>query len=299
MNELVYAFSSSVTDVETMLLVESIRIFGGSLSDCPVWLFTVKNKEEIPEDIITKLEKLDVDIVTFDLEPEIAKFPFIGHVYAANKAEEMAINKSKFLVYLGTNIIFVQEPKLFLLKEGTNLGYRPVHHTLIGSIYNQPMDKFWRIIYEKTNVTENMLFPMQTHVDGNILRPYINSGYLVVRPERRFLREWWKSYQLHYNDPEFEEFYNKDDFYLTFIHQAILSGVFLSYLKREESRELPFEYNYPINLFHETSEDFKPKRLNQLVTIRYYLEKIKSMDDFKQIPFEEPLRSWLSERIHK
>ncbi len=298
MNELIYAFSSSVTDTETMLLVESIREFGESLSDRPIWLFTIKNREEIPEDILVKLGKLNVKIFTLELEPEIAKFPFIGHVYAAKKAEEMAINKSKFLVYLGTNIIVIQEPKLFLLEEGRNLGYRPVHHKLIGSKYDQPLDKFWRLIYEKTAVNEDMLFPMQTHVDGNILRPYINSGYLVVRPERGFLREWWRYYQLLYNDPEFEEFYNKDDLYLTFIHQAILSGVFLSYLKREEIKELPFEYNYPINLYHETSEDFKPKNLNQLVTIRYYLDKIKSLDDFKQIPFEEPLRSWLSKRIH-
>ena len=298
MEQLIYAFSSEVTNPETMLLVESIREFGGSLSNCPIWLFTMKNREEIPEDILVKLGKLSVEIFTLELEPEIAKFPFVGHVYAAKKAEEMAINKSKFLVYLGTNSIFVQEPKLFLLEEGRNLGYRPVHHILIGSKYDQPLDKFWRLIYEKTEVTEDMLFPMQTHVDGNIIRPYINSGYLVVRPERGFFREWWRYYQSNYNDAEFEEFYNKDDLYLTFIHQAILSGVFLSFLKREEIRELPFEYNYPINLYLEASENFKPKRLNQLVTIRYYLEKIKSLDDFKQIPFEEPLRSWLSKRIH-
>ena len=67
MEQLIYAFSSEVTNPETMLLVESIREFGGSLSNCPIWLFTMKNREEIPEDILVKLGKLSVEIFTLEL----------------------------------------------------------------------------------------------------------------------------------------------------------------------------------------------------------------------------------------
>ena len=298
MEQLIYAFSSSITDIQSMVLVESIRNFGGELSDCPIWIFTLKNLEKIPKDIMKKLNNYEVQVHTLDLDSAIANFPFISHVYAAKKAEDLALNKAKHLAFLGTNTVVAKPPFEFILEDGVSFAYRPVHHKLIGSNYNEPIDKFWKLIYEKTNVKEKNIFPLRTHVDGNILRPYINSGHLVVKPKRGFFNQWWKFYLSLHNDPVFKEFYEKNDLYLTFIHQAVLSGVFLSYLDKSEIYELPLEYNYPINLYHEIPDEFLLKNLDELVTFRYYLEFIEKPEDYEKIPFKEPLKSWFSSKIH-
>jgi len=299
MRDLIFVYTSSTENIETIVLAESIREYGGKYSDSPIWLYTTEKLDEMSEERKKKLDSLEVEVKDLKIDNEVAKFPFTGHVRAAAQAEEEAENKTQFLAYLGINSIIIQEPSEFSLGDKINLGYRPVHHKLIGSQYDEPIDPFWQKIYQLCNVTDEKIFPMKTHVDGNILRPYINSGYLIVRPERGFLRHWWKVYREIYGDRFFKDYYKKDDLYLTFIHQAVLSGILLSYLSKDEIKELPFTYNYPINLYHESLEEYKPKSIDDLVTARYYLNKLLDKEAFEKIPFDEPLKGWLKSRICK
>ncbi|MHA1954772.1 MAG: hypothetical protein ACW96U_12580, partial [Candidatus Heimdallarchaeaceae archaeon] len=282
---------------ETFILIESIRRFAGIFSDAPIWLMTSKPEEEIPISFRAQLKMHDVEIVQFDLDPEISSFPFTGSTCAAATAESLASSKTKFLVWLGTNSLIINEPREFLLKAGKNLGCRPVHHTLIGSLFYQPIDEFWDLIYRKCEVPEDRIFPLQTHVDGNVLRPYFNSGFLIARPENGFLGTWWKKYEELYKDPDFKKFYEKNNLYVTFIHQAVLSAVILSNMEKEELEILPFSYCYPINLYEESLPEFKPQSTSELVTARYYLEKLLNHEGFDKIPFHEPLKSWLRKKL--
>ncbi|MCG3220584.1 MAG: hypothetical protein H7641_04315 [Candidatus Heimdallarchaeota archaeon] len=297
MKKLIFAFASDGSSPETFILVESIRKFAGVFSDAPIWLMTTKSEEEIPIKDRTQLKMFDVKIIQFELDSEILSFPFTGSTYAAATAESLAKGQTEFLVWLGTNSLIINEPKDFLLEDGKNLGGRPVHHTLIGSLYYQPIDRFWELIYSKCEVPEDRIFPMQTHVDGNILRPYFNSGFLIVRPEKGFLETWWKRYMELYKNPDFKSFYDKEELYVTFIHQAVLSAVILSNFEKEELQILPFSYCYPINLYEESLPEYRPKSTSELVTARYYLEKLLTQEGFDKIPFHEPFKRWLRRKL--
>ncbi len=295
--KIIFSYIALESQPETIILPESIRSFAGNLSQCRIWMFIPYSKDKLEKDIIEKLSSLDVEIISYTIDIDKSKFSFIDTVSAAAEAEKLAVGKTEFLVWLGTNGIIINEPNQFLLDTNKILGYRPVHHTLIGSIFDEPIDEFWKIVFQKTNIEEDKIFPMQTHVDGKILRPYFNSGFLIVRPERGLLQEWWNKYKVLYKDSDFKKFYEKDKLYVTFVHQAILSGVILSTLENHEMQELPFEYNYPLNLYLETSKEYLPKSINDLVTARYYLSKLTEGYEFEKIPFEDPLKSWLEERI--
>ncbi|MFX0114160.1 MAG: hypothetical protein ACFFB3_06405, partial [Candidatus Hodarchaeota archaeon] len=176
--------------------------------------------------------------------------------------------------------------------EGKNLGYRPVHHTLVGSIYSEPIDSFWELVYRKCDVSENKLFPMRTHVDHNTLRPYFNAGFLIVKPEKGLLQTWWNKFRELYCDPGFEEHYRKNELYLVFIHQAVLAGVILSVMDQQELQELPFSYNYPLHLYAESPEEYRPQNINDLITARY-----EGLETLEKVPIQEPLKSWLTKKI--
>ena len=242
MEEIVFASSaySSVFDPEVSLFVNSIRKYAGNLSDKPIWLFIPTEEKKIPEEVFKKYEALNVTLYPTLAEEEDYRFPFVNTVFSSYKAETLAKAKSKLLAWIGINSIIINEPTKFILDEDKNLGYRPVHHILIGSVFNEPITDFWKYIYEKCDVNVESLFPMKTHVDGKILRPYFNSGFLIVRPMKGLFQKWWKKYSELYKDPFFSEFYQRSDFYVTFIHQAVLSAVILSYLQKEEMEELPF-----------------------------------------------------------
>jgi len=295
--KIIFSYIAFDSNPETTILPESIRKFAGGFSKSRIWMFIPESKDTLKQEVVEKLSSLEVEIIPFKIDPEILKFPFTSAVCAAAEAEKLALGETEFLVRFGTNSIVIKEPKHFLLERNKNLGYRPVHHTLIGSIFDEPIDEFWKIIYEKTKVKEENVFPMQTHVDGKILRPYFNSGFLIVRPERGLFQEWWNQYKVLYKDPIFKKFYKKDDLYVTFIHQAVLSSVILSNLDNKEIQELPFEYNYPLNLYLESSKEYLPKKINDLVTARYYLNKLTEGYEFEKIPFQDPFKSWLEEKI--
>lgn len=297
MEKIIFAYASSASDPEAPILAASIRKFAGSLSDCLIWIFIPKSEKKIPKGIEEKLQSLNVQIIPFSVDAD-SKFPFARFVLAAATAESLAQGKTEILVWLGANTIVINEPKLFLLNENINLGYRPVHHTLVGSFYEKPIDPFWELIYRKCNVPEDRIFPMQTHVDHNTLRPYFNAGFLIIRPEKGLLQSWWEKYKELYHDSDFKEFYKKDDLYIIFIHQAVLSGIILSAMEREELQELPFMYNYPLNLYFECPIALRPLNVNDLITARYEGFEQEVPKWLEKIPLQDPLKGWLIDQLN-
>ena len=297
MEKIIFAYASSASDPEASILAASIRKFAGTLSDSPIWIFIPDSGRKMPKRIEEHLISLDVQIIPFKVEDD-SKFPFARFVLAAATAESLVKGKTKLLVWLGANTIVFNDPKLFLLRENINLGYRPVHHTLIGSFYEKPMDPFWELVYRKCNVPEDRIFPMQTHVDHNTLRPYFNAGFLIVRPEKGLLKAWWEKYRELYHDTSFKEFYEKDELYIIFIHQAVLSGVILSTMERKELQELPFMYNYPLNLYFECPIALRPSNVNDLITARFegFEEEVPKW--LEKIPLQDPLKSWLTDQLN-
>ncbi|MFX1283926.1 MAG: hypothetical protein ACFFB5_09735 [Promethearchaeota archaeon] len=292
MERLGFASVSRSFDIETQIFVASIRQFAGNLSNSPIWVFSPRSEDEIPQKIKERFLSLDVKIIPFSTNPELREFPFTTYVRITAEAESFVKDKVEILTWLLPDTLIINAPKHFLLDRKKNLGYRPVHHTLVGSIYSEPIDPFWDLIYHKCNVSEDMIFPMKTHVDHNILRPYFNAGFLIVRPEKGLLQSWWKYFKELYRDPSFEEFYQKDKRYKIFMHQAVLAGVILSIMEKEELQELPFSYNYPLHLYHESPKDCRPQNINDLVTARY-----EEIEWLSKVPIQEPLKTWITEQI--
>ncbi|MFX0170734.1 MAG: hypothetical protein ACFE9L_02320 [Candidatus Hodarchaeota archaeon] len=292
MEKLVFACVSSGLDIETQIFVASIRRFSGILSESPIWIFTPRSENEIPQDIRKRFHNFGVKVISLTIDPEITKFPFASYVFATATAESFVKDKTEILAWMLPDTLVLNEPKHFLLARDKNIGYRPVHHTLVGSIYNEPIDPFWELLYRKCNVTEDKIFPMKTHVDNNTLRPYFNAGFLIVRPEKGLLLSWWKLFKELYPDPSFKEFYNKDEHYRIFIHQAVLAGVILSTMQKQELQELPFSYNYPLHLYHESPNEYRPESIIDLITARY-----ENVEWLEKVPIQEPLKSWLKNQI--
>ena len=293
MEKLIFAYSSDCSDPKDLILAASIRKFGASLSDYPIWVLFPKEGAKINKEIKNLFLSLDVDLIPFSIKNE-PQFPFINYVLAAANAELLAKRKGLLLAWLGSNTIIFNQPKHFILDVDKNLGYRPVHHTNIGSFYDEPIDPFWELVYQNCKVSKEQIFPMKTHVDHNKIRPYFNSGCLIVRPEKNLIQLWWKSYKDLYNKQCFKEFYNKNYLYSIFIHQAVLSGVILSNIKKDEFYELPFDYNYPLNLYYNCPFVYRAKNVNELTTVRY-----EDLEDLKKVPIQDPLKSWLLNQMDK
>ncbi|UCD06150.1 MAG: hypothetical protein JSV98_02680 [candidate division WOR-3 bacterium] len=289
------AYPIEWSEANALLLIESIRSFGGGLSRSPIWCFVPDFGPKPSKAFKEKMAVLNAELISFEIERDIARFFFAADIRAAALAESMAVSRTDILVWLSSNTIILKEPGDFLLADDRDLGYRPVHHTNIGSIYDEPIDAFWSSVYEHCEVPEDRIFPMKTHVDNNITRPYFNAGMLVLRPQRGLFSAWRDKFFRVYRAPEYAELYENDERYAIFIHQALLSGIILSNFGPDEIQELPPNYNYPLHLYKEDVTSHRPLSIDELIIVRHEgFNRIPEWID--KIPGGEQFKHWFADR---
>jgi hypothetical protein len=301
MKNLIFAFmlGSGEAENEALRLARSIRIFGGEFCFNPIWLLSQRNEEDLAEATRQELFTIGARLVSFDMNVDKANFPLAAYVTAAGIAEGLAQGAASFLAMMAADTLVLQPPSVFLLHAGKSLGGCPVHLKLLGSGFNEPVDEFWRLIYQQCQVDVEKIFAMQTVVDEQAVRANFNAGLLVVRPERGLLRSWQSNFERLYRLPEFDAFYQRSELYQIYMHQAVLAGSILSKLKSDEFQQFPFEMNYPLHLHNRVSAVQRPNSLDQLITCRYedFGEVFGTPDVDSLIQIDQPLKAWLQAQI--
>lgn len=280
---------------KALLLAESIRTFAGEFSGLPFLLVLSLGGEQLTRKQQEKIDQLDVDLLMLDLAPDVASFPFAGKVVASAAAESFYVGVSSQLVWMDAGALVINPVDQLLLTKSIQLGYRPVDHLLIGSPYDQPADPFWEYIYNTCGVHDEDIYPMVTSTDQVQMRPYINAGMLVVRPENQLLQGWRDTFLGTYQDDYLLELYEQQRLYRIFIHQAVLAGCIISGIQQDETTELPHFVNYPLHMHSEYPKQLQPANMNQLISFRY--EQYFTKPDWQIIlPAEPHIGEWLSQR---
>ena len=270
--ELIFA-GYAETDEElrhTALLAESIRAFAGRFSEAPIRVY-------LPDRVLTGLDlatrrqfdDLRVDLRTSCLPDDAAWFYYAGKTFAAGAAERDALGAADILVWMDEDTLVLQEPTDFALTEGIDLAYRPVMHNRTGSLYSEPPDLFWSLVYEKLELGPHDLFPMVTPADRRTIRAYFNAGLIVVRPEESVLQRWGECFERLYRDSALADMCREDTEKRIFLHQTALVGGVLNILGRDALTELSEWYNYPMFFKRMYGAEKEFDRIDEVVTLRY------------------------------
>ncbi len=297
MKDLIFAclLSPGEKEQDALRLARSLRTFGGEYSFNPIWMLTTRNEADLSDSTRQQLYSLGARLVTFEMDPAEKPFPFLTYVTAAGLAEGLALGLASFLAWLGSDTLVLQEPSPFVLPVGKSFGGCPVHLKLLGSGFDEPVNDFWRIIYQQCEVDVEHIFSMTTIADEQPLRAYFNAGMLVVRPERGLLRAWQSDFERIYPLAELEPFYRQSELYKIFMHQAVLAGSLLSSLRLDEFQRLPYEVNYPLHLHSKLREGRRPTQMSQLITCRYedFAETFGDPDVRALLETDPVMRQWL------
>ena len=289
-------FPGQVQEKNSLSLAESIRAFGGRFYTNPIWFFLPEGGRQLTGGAQQRLQELGVSLIPLIMDREGSEFFFKRRLAGLAQVERMSEGETEILAWMDANTILLAEPVDFTLPAGKSLAYCPVHHLLLGSRFDQPLDPFWTQIYQRCQVPQEKVFPMKPVIEDLQMRPYINAGLLVVRPEKGLLAKWYETFLSLYQLPVFQAFYEQDQRYAIFMHQAVLAGVVLSYLEYAELCELPHSYNYPLHLYEQHQASHRPSSLDQLVTIRY--ENFSQEAGWAQkIPGSKRRVKWLTERV--
>jgi len=279
-----------------LVMVESLRTFGGDLRNAPVWVYLPNNHPEVEKSIGTRPIPAGITLKRSSTPKDARLFWFSGKVFAAALAESDAVGRYQLLIWLDPDVIFVKEPRDFRLPDSISLGYRPVMHKLIGSRYSESPDEFWTRVYDKLGVSAASIFPVQTPVDRETIRAYFNAGLLVLRPEMGVLRKWPECFAILYTDTVFVDWCKQDQRKGIFLHQVALAGDILSTLRKADMVELPATYNYSLLLRDKYPASQRPASLDDVVLFRH--EFIFSAPaGLEQVKDSSRICQWVRERI--
>lgn len=285
-------FHSESCEAQAVLLVKSLRRFGGYLRDSPFWIFHFQ--PTFTPKIISELPCSR--LIQFDSDQKTSGYEFGEKIAACALAEKMAKGEFKSLVFLSLDCLIVNEPILYDLSGFMQAAFRTPHIKNVGSPANEAMDDYWKGICDLIKPPESP-FTVETYVDLKRIRPYFNTHNFSIDPSVGVFGKWLECFCELVADNAFQRTACKDETHRIFLHQAILSTLLMKMMDIRRFRFLPPEYNYPMNFHKEMPEDRKPRFLNELVS-PVFEEKLAKIEDIaRNIQIREPLLSWLCENL--
>ena len=250
------------------VLAESLREFGGGLSDTRIRLYMPERLHDAAAALRDRMAPLAVEV--FEVHPPAVASQYIlgAKPFTAARAEADAEGEFDLLAVLAPNTIVLAEPHGFLLPRNITLGFSPVHHQNIGSRYDEPPDALWSRLYRVLDVPESAVFPIVSLADRKTLRFYFNAGSFVVRPEAGLLRAWADAFTALAGDPAVADICREGKPNV-FLHQAALAGIAVKLLARGDTLQLPDGYSYPLFFEQFFGGDMTFDSLDGVVTMRY------------------------------
>jgi len=280
-----------------LLLVRSLRTFGGYMAALPVWLFYPESAP-LPPSAIEELSSLDVSCRPFEINEAFLNFPFAGKSAASAAAEGLAEEEARNLAWHDRTGMICQPPRAFHLPGEKVIGFRPTDIANIGAPYGKALSAFWGEICDHFDLNAHALPAITTCIDRQKIHLYVNAGLLVVRPERKILRKWAKAFLETYALPRFLPYYREDQAYAIFMHQAVLSAVVAKATEPDEQWILPENYLFSIDNYYDYAPEFRPESLDQIVTGRFH--DFFSLENWEEkISASESLIAWFHDQIQE
>ncbi|MCB2209579.1 hypothetical protein KQH62_01680 [bacterium] len=288
-------FAAQGYEVQTLILVSSLRRFGGRFANIPVWVYVPENRP-LSGPAWEALQDLGAEMVPFLINDEFQRFPFAAKTLAAAVAEERAEKEGSLLAWHDRTGLIRNAPEVFDLPEGIAAAFRPTDIANIGAPYGEPLPEFWQLILEQFNLTPDDLPPITTAIDSRELYLYVNAGLLVVRPEKHLLQTWAANLQKTYTLPKYKPFYQQNQAYAIFMHQAALTAAMAQKTQPEERLILPNSYLFSIDNFYDYPDVVRPNSLDEIVTGRFH--DFFALPDWESKVIASPeLIEWFKEQL--
>jgi len=274
------------------LLIQSLRAFGGPLAGNPFWIF-----ESDPTGAsCAGLAGDGIEILALAPTGALRSYWYGSKVTACAQAEARSEGSFDSCVWMATDYLIVQPPRLLTLDGEIDVAVRPVHHRNIGLKADTPLDAYWSRVYAELGI-DDLSLVTPSFVEQEPLRAYFNTHAFAVNPALGICRRWRDTFEALAGEVAFQSGACSDIPHRVFLHQTPFSPVVATAIPEARIRILPPTYGYPYNLHDDVPAGRRPTALNDLVSIAYE-DRSLTPDALSGIAVREPLRTWLAENVH-
>lgn len=277
----------------TILLIESIRTFAGPFKEAPIWVVKPRRGRGLSRKTLDAFNRLKVHFIDKDLNRAWPNYGLANKTYAAAHVEAFASSQVETLCFMDSDMVCVQPPMSFVCQEQCVVAVRPVDLRFVGLLADEPLDLFWKVVYETCGVDASKVWNVETRVYRQSIRAYFQTGLVALRPERGIFRQALDNLERMAIDDRRRAFSRQQN---VFIEQALFTATILSKVSREEILMLGPDYSYPLDLHSQLGSERKFSRLNDLAVIHsgasFY--DLRWLNTFT---VDEPLKTWLLSRL--
>ena len=160
------------------LLIDSVRSFGGTLSECEFWVVEADSANAFCD----SLDRAGVRILELEVRDSIESYLFARKVSACATVESVAKGEARTIVWLIPECLIVRPPRLFVLDGAVRAAVRPVHIVNVGSPVEEEPDAFSRGVYDTTGVPGEDR-GVRSFIEDRAIRPYYNSAAMSLDPD--------------------------------------------------------------------------------------------------------------------
>jgi hypothetical protein len=272
---------------EAIVLVESLRTWGGAYADSPVYAFAPRPDFRPEAATVERLIELGCEFVDVPLVDRFADSPTFNKVPVCAWAERELEHET--LVFTDSDCIFFNEPSELAGGDWV-AAMRPVDRRIAGSRGKGRGEPYWQKMYAELGVKGRPF--VRTTVGAMKIRAYWNSGLIGARRDAGLFGAWDRALnRLH--DAELV-----DERWPQFMDQ--ISWAMVTADVHDRVRILSDAYNYPLRHRPSLSGEAIELDLDEIVHVHYRLW-LHMPDALNKVepPFDpsgERYR-WLAERL--
>ena len=278
---------------KAMLLIESIREFGGSLKNAPIWAIQPRRGAKISQKTFEFFARFQVFYVFADVNRIWSDYDLANKPCAAALIEPWVSSDVSTLCFLDTDTLFLQPPVDLILSKNVDVALRPIHlqENNCGWRLDEPENAFWTFIFDVSHTHRGQLWPIETTVDQCRIWAYFNSGLIAVNPEKGIFQCWQDNLNRLQQDNRCQQYFQQAQ-YQWFIEQAMFTATILANIPYERVFILDKNYNYPLNLHLAIPENRRTVELDELIHVHYH-QLFYKIDWFQNIRMSDRMKTWL------
>jgi hypothetical protein len=277
-------------EAQTILLVESLRRFGGRYGDAPVHAYRPRAGDPLPEATVERLRDLGAELHEDTLNAEHDYDPMLNRIFVGRHAERTLADD--VIVFCDSDAVFTGEPRGLDIGPELDAAARPVGEVGKGSRGpGDRRDEYWLRMYELAGVEARPF--MRTGIGRRRIRAYWNAGLVATR-RRAGVFDRWHGVLMRLLDAGHVPQTKRNPA----IDQLSLAAT-LS-LAPDRTKTLGPAYNYPIQKRALLPPRLRRMDLTDIVHVHYhrwfnlpgFLERVEPPLDRTSEPFR-----WLAERL--
>jgi len=275
---------------QVRILVRSLRKFGGSYINSPIYIFLSDTTNISNADFIDS----DVHLLSAELDSLILNYPLAVKAFAAAEVEKFVRNKCKTLAWFDPETIVLGPMDELNLNDKYSVALKPVFlQNKIGLLPDERPNMYWSVIYDAIGLKVEKIPIVETVLDEKKIRAYFNCEIFSVDPKLGIFGEWSRILLNLLKDSTYQHTACNGFLQQLFLHQAVLSAVIVSKVSEENIHWLPLSCGYPFNLHDRLPENKKAKLLDSLSCVILENVWLKNSNWMNDININEPLKTWI------